>query len=140
MCLAHVVVDASALVDFLLRPVPESSLATLMERPESELHTPALCGVEVAAALRRGVKRGHLPLTIAQEALVDLGDLPLNRYEHEPILRRVLELRDNFSAYDATYVALAEALGALFLTADRRLARAVRAHTEVEVIEATTWP
>jgi len=90
-----------------------------------------------AAALRRGINRDRLPLIDAQEALADLADLPINRYDHEPLLGRILDLRNNFTAYDAAYVALAEALGAGFVTSDRRLARAVRAHTELEVIETT---
>jgi predicted nucleic acid-binding protein len=73
---------------------------------------------------------------LPRQAVADLAELPLNRYEHGPILGRAFELRHNFTAYDATYVALAEALGAAFLTADLRLARAVRTHTSVDVMEA----
>jgi predicted nucleic acid-binding protein len=61
----------------------------------------------------------------AEEALQDYLDLPLIRHGHEAILPRVLQLRENFSAYDATYAALAEALDASLLTADAGLARAV---------------
>jgi predicted nucleic acid-binding protein len=62
-------------------------------------------------------------------------ELPLRRLDHTPLLDRAFALRDNFSAYDAVYVALAEGLAAPLVTADARLARAVRTWTEVEVVE-----
>ena len=66
----------------------------------------------------------------------DLCGLPIVRYDHGPLMHRVLELRHNFSAYDASYVALAEALGVPLLTADARLASAAREHTDVSVHSA----
>ncbi len=63
----------------------------------------------------------------AGAAIEDYLDMPLTRHGHQALLARVLALRENFSAYDATYVALAEGIGARFLTADESLARAVRA-------------
>jgi predicted nucleic acid-binding protein len=71
----------------------------------------------------------------ALETLARYRELPLERVAHESLLDRVLGLRDNFSAYDATYVALAESVGVTLHTADHRLARAVREHTEVVVVE-----
>jgi predicted nucleic acid-binding protein len=65
----------------------------------------------------------------------DYLDLPLTRHGHEQVLSRILDLRDNFSAYDATYAALAEGLGALLLTADAHLARAVRARLRVTLCQ-----
>ncbi len=85
---------------------------------------PALCDVEVAAALRRALRLALLGEKRAREALRDYADLPLTRHGHLTILDRLLELRENFSAYDAAYAALAETLGAALLTADARLARA----------------
>ncbi len=63
--------------------------------------------------------------------MVDYLDMPLIRHGHQGLVPRVLELHSNFSAYDATYVALAEHLGCPLLTADRRLARALADHTQV---------
>ena len=67
---------------------------------------------------------GALAESRAEEALTDYLDLPLTRHGHQALLHRILALRANFSAYDASCVALAERLRAPFLTADRRLARA----------------
>ena len=66
--------------------------------------------------------------------LADLADLPIVRYAHEPLLPRVWELRENFTAYDAAYVALAEAVGATLVTCDARLGRAPLDGVTVEVI------
>jgi len=121
-----VVADASALVDYLLSPVTVETIAATIEAPEMDLHVPALCDVEVAAALRRAVLSRLLSTDRAQEALWDYLDLPLTRHGHEAILQRVLDLRENFSTYDATYAALAEALDAPLLTADTGLTRAVK--------------
>ena len=134
--LGHAVVDASVVADFLLRPRESATLAVVMASREVDLHVPALCDIEVAAALRRALRRGDVTPSRARRALRALSDLPLNRYEHQPLLHRILELHQNFSVYDAAYVALAEALRTSLLTADRRLARATRTHTHVPVIEA----
>lgn len=132
-----VVVDASALGEYLLG----TSVATFIEetlcRSDTDIHTPALCDVEVAAILRRALRNGHLTTDRAADAIIDLVDLPLTRHGHLTLLGRILRLRDNFSAYDATYVALTEQLGAELLTADRGLVRAVRAHLNIAAIDAS---
>jgi predicted nucleic acid-binding protein len=92
--------------------------------------------VEVASALRRLLLRGDVSQDRAEQALHDYLDLPLSRSGHRALLGRVLSLRTNFSAYDATYVALAERLGARLLTSDEALARAVQRHTAIEPILA----
>ena len=104
-----------------------------MRDPETDVHVPALCDVEVTAALRRGIAEKLVSLSRAEEALEDYLDLPLTRHGHQSLLSRVLQLRSNFSAYDATYVALAESLGAELLTADMPLLRAVETHTKISV-------
>lgn len=131
------VVDASAVAELLLvRPAAEE-----IERRVAEhgymLHAPHLLDVEVLSALRRVVASGDASAARAREALADLLDLPLERYPHDILVQRVWELRDNFSAYDAAYLALAETLtegGAELLTADARFARATRAHGQVDVL------
>lgn len=130
--LRHAVVDASAIVDFLLHTGDAKVLARLFKNPDVELHVPSLCDIEVAAAVRGALLRGRVE-TVAKARLIidDLRNLPLERYEHGPLLQRTFDLRNNFSTYDANYVALAEALGTSLLTADAPLAAATNAHTDV---------
>ncbi len=70
----------------------------------------------------------------AAEATADYLSLPLSRHGHERLLGRILELRENFSPYDATYIALAEQLEASLVTTDAALARAVRRHLRLSVV------
>lgn len=128
--------DASALVEYLMCSELGQALAGIITDQEAELHAPAVCDLEIASALRRGLLRREMTLRRAAEALDDLLDLPLERHGHELLLERVVSMRKNFSAYDAAYVALAELLGAGFLTTDEGLARAVRKHTDVPLVRA----
>jgi predicted nucleic acid-binding protein len=128
------VVDASALVEYLLRtPIGEALEPSILG---ADLHVPALCDVEVTAALRRGLLSGTLEAERAELALQDLADLPLTRHGHQLLLRRALSLRHNLSVYDATYAVLAERLGAALITADGGLAKAARSRLGLEVVEA----
>ncbi len=95
---------------------------------------PALCDLEIVGMLRRLLLTARIDETRASEALADYLALDLRRHGHRPLLARILSLRDNFSVYDASYVALAERLGARLLTADQRLGRAVRQHVAVELV------
>jgi len=127
---SRLVVDASAWVELLLRtPAGRRMEGELFGAPEVELHAPALCDVEVASTLRRAILGGRLTVERAGQALQDLGDLPLTRHGHLPLLAGALDLRDNFSVYDAVYVLLAERFGARLVTGDGRLARAVNTLT-----------
>lgn len=120
-----IVLDASALLDLLLhRPAAERTAAVIAD--QRSIHAPHLVDTEVLHVLRRWVVREWLPLARAQTALQDLGDLPLVHHDHPPLRGRVWALRERMSAYDATYVALAEALDATLVTTDGRLARAAR--------------
>jgi predicted nucleic acid-binding protein len=132
--LSRLVVDASALVEALLATERAPRVIAAMAAPDVELHVPALCDVEVASALRRGLAAGRLDETRALTALEDLADLPLTRHGPPLLLGRILALRHNLSAYDATYAALAERLDASLLTADRGLAAAAASHRSVPVI------
>ena len=88
---------------------------------------------QVAQVLRRFVIAGEMSGERGAEAIVDLAELPLVRYPHDILLARAWELRHNLTAYDALYIALAEALEAPLLTRDRRLA-AVPHHATLELI------
>lgn len=90
----------------------------------SAVHAPHLIDTEVLHVLRRWRARGELSQARADAAVTDLATFPVVHYAHGPLRERVWALRGKLSAYDATYVALAEALDATFVTNDRRLARA----------------
>lgn len=129
------VLDASALVGFLLDPATRPGIDSLVQSEMTQLVIPHLCDVEVASGLRSAILRGDLDGNRAVEALEHYAALPLSRVAHLPLLPRVLAVRDNISAYDAAYVALAEALEAPLYTSDRRLARAATTWTDVHVVE-----
>ncbi len=127
------VVDASVLVMALADDGGDGASARDRLRGES-LAAPHLVDLEVASALRRLAGRGTLTDRRASAALRDLSDLPLQRAPHTPLLPRVWALRRNLTPYDAAYVALAEALEAPLLTADRRLAEAPGPRCPIEVL------
>jgi len=128
-----IVVDASALLEVLLRTPAGESIEARMFKSGETLHAPHLLDVEVAQVLRRYVASGDLDSNRAGQALEDLADWPLTRYAHHWFLERIWALRDNISAYDAAYIALAESLPARLLTRDRRLAGAPNHLAKIEV-------
>ncbi len=129
-----IVLDASALVELLLGTSLGRTIAERIALPEVGLHVPHLADVEVAQALRRYVRAGELDAGSAASAIEDLRALDLQRHSHEPLLDRVWALRANLTAYDAVYVALAEALDTTLLTCDGRLARAPGMARRVELV------
>ena len=129
-----IVLDASALVELLLGTSTGRAVAGRIADPEVSLHVPHLADVEVAQTLRRYVRERELDAASASAALGDLSALDLERHSHEPLLDRVWALRENLTAYDAVYVALAEALDAPLLTCDGRLARAPGMAHRVELV------
>jgi predicted nucleic acid-binding protein len=126
------VVDASVLVVALADDGPDGDQARARLRGE-QLAAPELLDVEVASVLRRQVRLGAAAPRRAELALADLAAAPLARARHQALLSRCWELRDNLTIYDATYVALAEALGVGFLTGDVRLANATGPRCHIEV-------
>lgn len=129
-----IVLDASAIVELLLSTSRGQALAARISDPALGLHSPHLADVEVTQALRRLVREGEIDDGSARAALEDLRALDLERHPHEPLLDRVWALRKNLTAYDAVYVALAEALDSTLLTCDRRLAGAPGLGERVELI------
>jgi predicted nucleic acid-binding protein len=129
-----IVLDASALVELLLDTPRGQAVATRIADPAVGLHVPHLADVEVIQALRRYATDGELNAVEAAAALEDLRALDLQRHAHEPLLDRVWALRQNLSAYDAVYVALAEVLDTTLLTCDGRLARAPGLARRVELV------
>lgn len=124
-----IVVDASVMVDAL---VGETAAG---DRLDGEvLAAPHLLDAEVAHSLRRLAAQGQVDDDLAHLALLDLADLEVFRFAHGPLLDRVWALRANLTAYDALYVALAERIEAVLLTADGRLAAAPGIRARVEVV------
>ena len=129
-----IVVDASALLEALLQtPLGVEVEARLLGASEM-LHAPHLLDAEIAQVIRRFALAGDIDEERGRAALEDFTAFPIHRHPHEFLLPRVWMLRNNFSAYDAMYVALAESLDAPLLTHDRRLAVAARRYTQVELV------
>jgi predicted nucleic acid-binding protein len=127
-----IVVDASAVLELLLRGPVWRQVAARIGGDE-DLHAPHLLDLEVAQVLRRHAQAGAIDDERGREALGDFADLDVARHPHDLFLPRIWELRSRVTAYDAAYLALAEALAAPLLTLDHRLARAGghRAHVEI---------
>jgi predicted nucleic acid-binding protein len=128
-----IVLDASVILEVLLRTPESDAIVDRILSPREQLHAPHLLDLEVAQVLRRYVARGELTEPRGREALDVLTVFPLTRYSHEPLLGRIWELRESLTAYDAAYVALAEALGATLLTRDQRLARATGIRATIQL-------
>jgi predicted nucleic acid-binding protein len=127
-----IVVDASAILEVLLNTPAAPRVADRLFVAGETLHAPHVLDLEVAQVLRRYAAAGTVTATRGAEALADFADLPLDRYPHHLFLERIWELRHHLTAYDAAYVALAEALAAPLVTRDAALARAGhRARVEV---------
>jgi predicted nucleic acid-binding protein len=119
-----IVIDAGALTDFLLgRPLAlEVVLGEVEHHRHEPLHAPELIEPETLNALRGLVRGGKVTADRASEAVADLASTRMIRYPHGPLRERVWELRDNLTAYDASYLALAEALGgSVLITGDEAL-------------------
>jgi predicted nucleic acid-binding protein len=126
------VVDASVITRALIDNGARGDRLRLRLAGE-RLAAPAVIDLEVVSAWRRYSRDGRLSAPRAEAALTDLADLPLQRAPHGPLMRRIWDLRDNLSAYDAAYVALAEQLDVPLLTCDTRLGRAHGHRAEVVV-------
>ena len=129
-----IVIDASAAVEVLLRRSGAPKLEDRLFAGSEALHAPQLIDLEIAQVLRRHARRRELPVARCDEALADWLAFPVWRHGHELLLPRIWELRDTLTAYDAAYVALAEALDAPLLTTDAKLAGAPGHRARVEVL------
>lgn len=130
-----IVLDASAIVELLLSTEAGRVVAERIADPELGLHVPHLVDLEVAQALRRFERDGDIGARDAAAALDEFRALDLQRCAHEPLLSRVWALRQNVTAYDAVYLALAEVLDATLLTCDVRLSRAPGVGARVALIQ-----
>jgi predicted nucleic acid-binding protein len=127
-----IVVDTSAVIAALIGRPPDKRLVDRLA-VDGDLHAPHLLDVELLHALRRLVKGGRLSEDRAADARSDFADLAIARYDHAALADRTWALRRDLTAYDATFVALAELLDLPLVTCDARLAHAPgnRAVTEL---------
>lgn len=128
-----IVVDASVLAVALGDDGTDGRQARARVSGEA-LTAPELIDLEVMSVWRRQVAAGLMSARRATDAVSDLADLPLRRSSHGPLLSRIWQLRQTVTVYDAAYVALAETLKVVLVTADRRLARAHGLKCECEVL------
>lgn len=128
-----IVVDASVLVTLLVDDADNGERVRARMRDQA-LAAPEIIDLEVVSVLRRLSRTGELARDRAGQAVDDLVVLPLRRAPHRPLLPRCWELRHHLTAYDAAYVALAEALDAVLLTSDGGLVRARGPRCTIELV------
>jgi predicted nucleic acid-binding protein len=128
-----IVLDASAVVDWLLQTSAGQHIERRIYSRNETLHAPHLLDLEATQVLRRLSLQRVVSAHRADEAVRDLLDLRVTRYPHLVLLPRIWRLRHNLSAYDAAYVVLAEKLGATLVTRDARLASVTRHAALVEL-------
>jgi predicted nucleic acid-binding protein len=127
------IVDASCLYE-VLADAKRSDRVRARLASDRDQGAPHVVDVEVLSIVRRDRMLGRLDPTAARQAIEDLRDWPGERFGHGGLLERAWELRENVRAWDAVYVALAEALDATLLTLDARLGRAPGLACPVEVL------
>ena len=133
-----IVVDASAMLELLLQTAAGSAVEKRLFESDQTIHVPHLIDVEIAHVIRRFAAQGELDPVRGREVLADLADFQMYRYPHDMLLPRIWDLRNNLTAYDAVYVALAEALEAVLLTSDKRLAAAAGHQARIELVQSPT--
>lgn len=122
-----IVLDASVVVELLIRGPLADSIARDLAGHREPVLVPHLLDVEAVSALRGLVAGRHIDSHRCRQFLAALAELPADRVPHTPLLSRIWELRHNFTAYDAAYIALAEATGSVLYTTDRKLCQGHRA-------------
>ena len=115
------------MIEVLFRSPAATAIEDRIFARDETLHVPHLLDLEVIQVLRRYVRAREISAARGGEMLLDLADMPLTRYAHHPHLPRIWDLRDSATAYDAVYIALAEALDAPLITCDSRMA-SIRGH------------
>ena len=128
-----IVLDASAVIEVLMKSAIGIVLSGRLHTTRL-VHAPHLVDIEVTNALRRQCSLGNLAQVRAWQAVDDFRKMRILRHRHTTHLARIWELRDNFTSYDACYLALAEALGATLITRDKALRSARLLRGSIEVI------
>lgn len=127
------VVDSSCLFE-VVADTPRAELVRERMASDDDQAAPALVDAEVLGVIRRYHLEGRLDATAASQAVADLRDWPGERIGHRLLLDRAWELRDNVRSWDALYVALAEAMDAVLLTMDARLAGTKGPRCDIELM------
>jgi len=122
-----IVLDASVVVELMTNGTLADSIREALYGRDDSFIVPHLIDIEVMSALRRLVAGRRIAADRGEEFLTSLATLPVERYSHLPLMGRIWELRNNFTAYDAAYIALAEATDAVLYTSDAKLEKGHRA-------------
>lgn len=122
-----IVLDASIVVEILINGAMADSIRNELARRDESFIVPHLIDVEVVSAVRKLAVGQRIDAHRSGQFLEGLAALPAERYAHTPLIRRVWELRHNFTAYDAMYIALAEETDSVLYTCDEKLRRGHRA-------------
>jgi predicted nucleic acid-binding protein len=126
-----IVLDASVVVELLINSEIGMRIRDELSQRNDSFIAPHLIDVEVISAIRRLTTHERVDAHRSKQFLTALEALPVVRYSHAPLLGRIWELRHNFTAYDATYIALAEATGADLYTCDEKLVKGHRVRVKV---------
>ena len=126
-----IVLDASVVVDLLTNGALADSIRSDLSGRDESVVVPHLIDVEVMSAIRRLAAGQRVGAHRTGQLLAGLAALPAERYPHTPLIGRIWELRHNFTAYDAAYIALAEAMNAVLYTCDEKLCKGHRARVKV---------
>ena len=127
-----IVIESSAMVNALVGDPANPDLLALLA--DEELHAPALLDFEVAGALRGHVMGGKLDPVQLDEAVEDFIAFRIERHPMTGLLGHMLDLRENFTVYDAAYLVLAQALDAPIVSADAKLREATRLGIDLRVL------
>ncbi len=129
-----IVVDASVVLEVLLQTSAAESIQPYLRKSGESLAAPHLIDVEVSQALRRYARSGEVSPERGATALRDLAEFPIYRFPHQLLLQRIWAFRQNLTAYDAAYVALAELLECSLVTRDHGIATAAKKWATVELV------
>lgn len=118
-----IVLDASVVVELLTNGELADPIRSDLSGRDDSFVVPHLIDVEVVSAIRKLVAGQRIGADRTDQILAGLEALPADRYPHIPLIGRIWELRHNFTAYDAVYIALAEAMNAVLYTSDEKLCK-----------------
>lgn len=129
-----IILDASLAIDVALATSDGRRLQQRLRADGRPLGAPELIDLEILQVMRRSVRRGEVDAEQAAEALGIFEALPLERFPHRIVSRRIWSLRDNLTTYDAAYIALAELLDAPLWTRDSKMQGVPGARAQVEIV------